>query len=510
MARKTSLIAEVDDSKETWKLGVRITNLWVVEKSSKVNAMEMIFMDQKGGKITAIVKKFDIDKWKSMLKEDNTYIVQNFEVNHNDGQFRTSNHPYKLVFMKGTIVQARQIPEIPHNIYHFTPFDDILAGGASTEVLVDVIGELSDVVQIQKESVPKRVVLVLKDERNNTLHCTLWENYAARMISFLETHVEGHVVILLSLAKIKETNGKYPTTIQNSMYCSKLFIDEPLAEIQEYKNRLGSICVNESYSQKMSQFSSCSQFTSEEKFVQNDIVKSLSQLNEVQKECYVVTVAKIDKVCVGNGWSYEACFKCNRKADCSSLPFTCPKCGKKNTETVPRFRVEVMVSYNNNSSKFVLWDRECIQLVKQTAIDLKKQLLDEGEFDAMAVPEPIDCILGKLFAFKVKVQPGYKQFSVTGVSDNEKTIESIRDKLQVDEDSLMSKKGKSISSFLKEDDAYEIQSLSATADSDTTSIGHCTPAKRLSKDTLDDDFACQDLPSVQLSSSKVTKHIKTE
>ncbi|XP_057438271.1 uncharacterized protein LOC130730317 isoform X3 [Lotus japonicus] len=184
--------------------------------------------------------------------------------------------------------------------------------------------------------------------------------------------------------------------------------------------------------------------------------------------------------------------------------------GKKNTETVPRFRVEVMVSYNNNSSKFVLWDRECIQLVKQTAIDLKKQLLDEGEFDAMAVPEPIDCILGKLFAFKVKVQPGYKQFSVTGVSDNEKTIESIRDKLQVDEDSLMSKKGKSISSFLKEDDAYEIQSLSATADSDTTSIGHCTPAKRLSKDTLDDDFACQDLPSVQLSSSKVTKHIKTE
>ncbi|XP_057434366.1 uncharacterized protein LOC130727274 [Lotus japonicus] len=231
MARKTSLIAEVDDSKETWKLGVRITNLWVVEKSSKVNAMEMIFMDQKGGKITAVVKKFDIDKWKSMLKEDNTYIVQNFEVNHNDGQFRTSNHPYKLVFMKGTIVQARQIPEIPHNIYHFTPFDDILAGGASTEVLVDVIGELSDVVQIQKESVPKRVVLVLKDERNNTLHCTLWENYAARMISFLETHVEGHVVILLSLAKIKETNGKYPTTIQNSMYCSKLFIDEPLAEI---------------------------------------------------------------------------------------------------------------------------------------------------------------------------------------------------------------------------------------------------------------------------------------
>lgn len=222
MARKTSLIAEVDDSKETWKLGVRITNLWVVEKSSKVNAMEMIFMDQKvvslteascsfsnttlidyeifmflllqGGKITAVVKKFDIDKWKSMLKEDNTYIVQNFEVNHNDGQFRTSNHPYKLVFMKGTIVQARQIPEIPHNIYHFTPFDDILAGGASTEVLVgnvifgvtkvtflgfffnrsyvvtyvlfvDVIGELSDVVQIQKESVPKRVVLVLKDER---------------------------------------------------------------------------------------------------------------------------------------------------------------------------------------------------------------------------------------------------------------------------------------------------------------------------------------------------------
>lgn len=50
------------------------------------------------------------------------------------------------------------------------------------------------------------------------------------------------------------------------------------------------------------------------------------------------------------------------------------------------------------------------------------------------------------------------------------------------------------------------QSLSATADYDPDLLGAVTPAKRVSTD----ESVSQDLASAQLSSTKMTKHIKTE
>ena len=39
---------------------------------------------------------------------------------------------------------------------------------------------------------------------------------------------------------------------------------------------------------------------------------------------------------------------------------------------IARYRVEVMVTQNNESSKFLLWDRECAELIGQTADEVNK------------------------------------------------------------------------------------------------------------------------------------------
>lgn len=56
----------------------------------------------------------------------------------------------------------------------------------------------------------------------------------------------------------------------------------------------------------------------------------------------------------------------------------------------------------------------------------------------------------------------------------------------------------------------EQQCYSATADYDPDLLGSLTPVKRLSFDTQFDDVASEDFSSVQQSSTKLTKHIKTE
>ena len=49
---------------------------------------------------------------------------------------KVSKHPYRLFFMKGTIVQEHELPQIPYHVYQFTSFEDIISGHASPNVLV--------------------------------------------------------------------------------------------------------------------------------------------------------------------------------------------------------------------------------------------------------------------------------------------------------------------------------------------------------------------------------------
>ncbi|CAL0323493.1 unnamed protein product [Lupinus luteus] len=46
MVRKVNFIKEINDSKDTWKLKVRVSDVWRVDRSS-APSVEMIFLDEK-------------------------------------------------------------------------------------------------------------------------------------------------------------------------------------------------------------------------------------------------------------------------------------------------------------------------------------------------------------------------------------------------------------------------------------------------------------------------------
>jgi hypothetical protein len=71
-----------------------------------------------------------------LLEVGNTYVMQNFSVVPNDSEWRVSNHPYRLFFVKTTCINVEPRPEIPPNVYHFTAFEHILNGQARTHTLV--------------------------------------------------------------------------------------------------------------------------------------------------------------------------------------------------------------------------------------------------------------------------------------------------------------------------------------------------------------------------------------
>ncbi|KAG5077220.1 hypothetical protein JHK82_055915 [Glycine max] len=424
MARIPNKIRSIDGSKETLKLAVRITDLWFVGTPNKSEQAEMVFVDSEGDQIHAICKSDHLKSWKADLKENCTYVMHNFKVVKNNGQFRVCEHEYKLFFIGVTVVREADLHELPFKEFRFVEFANVVAGNFVSSLLVDIIGVVDQVVFRHVSSKNTRVVFRMKDLSGEILSCTLWENYCIQFLSYLnERGDDGPMVIILTHARIKDAHGSYPASVINSFKASKLLINDPILEIQEFKERLLDLGVEVTPvllpgDQASSQISGGSQLSSKDLFLSKAEVKTIFEINGISEDVVCVTVGTISKIVMDNhSWCYPACVQCHRKTDIQTGPFTCG-CGKDNDQPVLRYRVEVMVTQNNESSKFLLWYRECAELIGETADDVNRVKIEDGDLDLNASPQALDKLLGHVFAFKVRIQSKFKNAVVLRYSND--------------------------------------------------------------------------------------------
>ncbi|KAG5059736.1 hypothetical protein JHK87_000765 [Glycine soja] len=405
MARIPDKIRSIDGSKETLKLDVRITDLWFVGTPNKSEQAEMVFVDFEGDQIHAICKSDHLKSWKADLKENCTYVMHNFKVVKNDGQFRVCEHEYKLFFIGVTVVREADLHELPFKEFRFVEFANVVAGNFVSGLLVDIIGVVDQVVFRHVSSKNTRVVFRMKDLSGEILSCTLWENYCAQFLSYLnERGDDGPMVIILTHARIKDAQGSYPASVSNSFKASKLLINDPILEIQEFKER---------------------------------------------------------------------------------------------------YRVEVMVTQNNESGKFLLWDRECAELIGQTADGVNRVKIEDGDLDLNASPQALDKLLGHVLAFKVRIQSRLKNVVVLKYS---KDLDLINVVLEMLPDSEACSKIDPSNVDCNDATHAECQFLSATADHDPVAGLPLKPKKRMSSDEADDELGSSQISPALLSSNKLTRH----
>ncbi|KAL3019629.1 hypothetical protein AAZX31_05G096800 [Glycine max] len=479
MARIPDKIRSIDGSKETLKLAVRITDLWFVGTPNKSEQAEMVIVDSEGDQIHAICKSDHLKFWKADLKENCTYVMHNFKVVKNDGQFRVCEHEYKLFFIGVTVVREVDLHELPFKEFRFVEFANVVAGNFVFGLLVDIIGVVDQVVFQYVSSKNTRVVFKMKDLSGEILSCTLWEDYCTQFLSYLnECEDDGPMVIILTHARLKDAQGSYPTSVSNSFKASKLLINDPILEIQEFKERLLDLGVEVSQVLLPS-----NQASSQDSFLSKAEAKTILEINAISEDVVCVTVGTISKIVLDNhSWCYPACAQCHRKTDIQTGPFTCG-CGKDNDQPVLRYRVEVMVTQNNESSKFLLWDRECAELIGETADDVNRVKIEDGDLDLNASPQALDKLLGHVLAFKVRIQSKFKNAVVLRYSKDLDLINAVLEMLPDSE-----------------------QSLSVTADHDLVAGLPLTPKKRMSSDEADDELGSFQISPAQLSSNKLTRH----
>ncbi|KAF1865914.1 hypothetical protein Lal_00033375 [Lupinus albus] len=472
LSRPFDFTKDVNDSKHLWKIAVRITQLWYVQIPPKPGHLEMILMDSND----------DFNRWSQSLLENKTYVMHNFNVLRNDLQFKACDHVYRMQFTASTTLKQREFPNIPELEYDFKKFSDIISGNFRSDLLIDVIGVFDKLIFSQTQSNLKKVIFNMKDFwylPGGVISCTLWEAHAIKFLNFCNNQPSLQpLVILLTNARVKEDN--YLPTVSNSWSGSKLLIDEEITNFQKYKDSFSSISIScETLTQSNTQLSQYSYLSDDDRFLYKAAVKSINEISSLtsSKDMTCVTFGTTTMFVVGRqGWYYDGCAKCTKKADVKDGPFTC-KCGHFNQISIPRYKLEIKVNHEHSCGRFVFWDRQCNDLIGISAYEHKNQMLAEGEDDPNAFPLVLDELLARTLVLHVKVQSSYNQSFVIRLYEDPKLIKKVLDQIGVFEPTTSADfKVKSVcSGFL----ALE-SSVSMTADHDPEQFQVVTPAKRLS------------------------------
>ncbi|KAG4935725.1 hypothetical protein JHK84_049926 [Glycine max] len=266
MARSPDKIKNIDDSKETLKLAVRISDLWFIGMPNKSEQVEMVFINSDGDEIHDVCKQDQLKSWKMDLKENCTYVMHNFKVLKNNGQYRVCDHQFKLVFIGVAVVRQCVLNDLPFRKYKFAGFADVVAGQFEPGLLV----------------------------------------------------------------------GSYPPSVNNSFKASKLIINQPVMKIQEFNERLAGLGIEarpvfKSHGQGSSQLSGSIQLSSKESFFGKAEAKTIAEINTIS---------------------------------------------------------EVMINHRDENTKFLLWDRECTELIGQS-VDTVNRLKNEQSMSVTADHDPL-------------------------------------------------------------------------------------------------------------------------
>ncbi|KAH1209853.1 hypothetical protein GmHk_15G044265 [Glycine max] len=507
MSRKENLISELHTRKGTWKIVVCITDLWQARKQNSKQTIEMVLMDQ-----TIIVvfffivvithlycmschfilwfKCFRVQKlellWQELFTElrdklqcGSLYLIQNLRIVENQSEYRVSPVPYLVYFLKTTSVKEIHRPEIPSNIYLITPFTDIISGLAPRHTLVDIVGVVADLIDVKTVNPPHRMTVRLRDNSNCDILITVWEDYAIQLHDAIDKNLllQGPLVVMLTLGKIKDATGvsgvdKYPLSVQNIKFGSKLYVNADITKIHEFRQSLfvpfysGGIIHDKDGSQSQS-----SQSNVVEKILQNAQVVSIGEINNLRQDCYCLTLGTVDEIIIDAPWSYDSCPNCTTTFDPSKGGSACRSCHTSVIDTVPRMK------HNRDKGNFLLWDATCIKLFGKTAGECRDELIAAGG-DIKVFPTCVDEILSKTWAVIFKFRSQLRQSSVLDVSE----------------------------------ELHHIQSLIATlglksSDYDPGNSTCLTPTKRISCQQTSSDFDSDEHTQYQLSTNK---HIKAE
>ncbi|XP_076918998.1 replication protein A 70 kDa DNA-binding subunit B-like [Bidens hawaiensis] len=405
-AQKFTMLNEIDVLKTSPStLKVRVLRLWSIKDNKNVNEdflIEMVLMDEDENRIQATVYKQDIFRFKRFLKESSTLTIVNPSVGLNGSNYHVIDCSNKLVFGPNTHVNPCQ--EFGGRMFGFKmiSFESLINKDVSLKSIVDIIGHVVHVFKSNASNIKdkNKRTMEICDLSGNCVYLILWDHYASKLSKYVIEHFdEDQTIIVLQFGRVKYYTGS------------------------DGKEKVLLALLNDN-----------------DVSVRKPIpVKMLSSVDdEFLRPKSIIILGKIKAICPDTEWYYIGCNTCSRK-----LMENDGECGKENEcktvrcnvlSTIPtyRFKIKIRVQDSTGVVSLTLFDRDTKMLTNKTA----KELIDsqnENKVESGGFPAELDCVLEKIFAFKVDVadfnfRNNVENYGINKLTDDTNTITELQKK----------------------------------------------------------------------------------
>ncbi|KAJ1380427.1 Nucleic acid-binding, OB-fold [Sesbania bispinosa] len=160
------IIESLCGRRQNWRLKVKLVRMWNMASVATLDdpyALQISFVDEKGGRIEGTVQKHNMLKFSRLMVEGHVYKVSRFGIIQNGGKFRAAGHDYKIIFNSNTQVSPCKEASIPHPGFAFSKTFDIKKTKGSLDYLLDFMGMVTAVsgeIRLNKEERVTRLVLL--------------------------------------------------------------------------------------------------------------------------------------------------------------------------------------------------------------------------------------------------------------------------------------------------------------------------------------------------------------
>ncbi|XP_031127701.1 uncharacterized protein LOC116029799 [Ipomoea triloba] len=329
-----------------------------------------------------------IDQFSNLLKEGKVYADKDFVAVSYYHQYKTTQHKYMMRFNQYTTIERHRRKDVIGRVVEFySPKDKVIAGFPTQ--LVDFL---------------------IEDSKGNRIKCTLWDEHVPAVMPFFNNHVDGHLIVLLQLFRAKIVDSE--VRISSSYTTTKVLFNLDCQEFADFRN---SLKVN------------CSPLRS------ISVLSYGHNANNSQSPMVVSTIRDL----------YE-------RAERLTTFVTPDTCKTNWAEGNVRYKVIVRVLDKTSDAPFVLWDKDCFDLLGITAYDLKTKY----SMAKMQVPAEFEQLRNKSMVFRINLKNEHirnpaKPISVLSVIHNEELQAQYCPSMVDDHDEL---------SRMVEEDADDLES----------------------------------------------------
>ncbi|XP_019171211.1 PREDICTED: uncharacterized protein LOC109166778 [Ipomoea nil] len=354
--------------------------------------------------------------------------VRVYEIPERRGSNQMKSREVVVCDEEGTFIHVKAIKSrgFLTNMFQLKPYQCLKDSTlVNDKVMFDVIGRVIEIhAPLDKIIGGKPAKLIdfkIADNEGNQLKCTVWDNHVASMLPFYNSYLKEPVVVVIQLCREKIVNGE--VRITSSYDATKLYLNSSYQEVEDFKSKITTV---HSPLRSISTSAVMSQSTGISEFRRGALtVTSVGDLLKNKQDGDFYVPAQIVGIEGSFGWMYISCMAsgCNRKLKPEGEDLICSNCDKKFKEGMTRYRVIVRVMDQGLSdAPFLLWDRECSDLVGIPANLLYKKYNKVSD-----IPKELETLIGMSMIFKITLKINLMR----GANPSYTVMRLLRDELLV-------------------------------------------------------------------------------